>query len=81
MTINDYYDRKIDAVNEPSRPIPSGLVGVKEALVFVGVLTVAGLVLAYFSSVLCLLVAAASMGNNQSVTLQSANAVAYQETL
>lgn len=25
QTINDYYDREIDAINEPSRPIPSGL--------------------------------------------------------
>jgi geranylgeranylglycerol-phosphate geranylgeranyltransferase len=60
MAINDYYDRRIDAVNEPTRPIPSGLVGVREALAFVAVLTVVGLVLAYLSSVLCLLVAAAA---------------------
>ena len=24
QTINDYYDREIDAINEPNRPIPSG---------------------------------------------------------
>src|SRR5271157_3083973 len=60
MVINDYYDRGIDAVNEPTRPIPSGLVGVREALAFVAVLTVTGLALAYLSSVLCLLVAAAT---------------------
>ena len=30
MAINDYYDRGIDAVNEPTRPIPSGLVTVRE---------------------------------------------------
>ena len=24
QTINDYYDREIDAINEPDRPIPSG---------------------------------------------------------
>jgi geranylgeranylglycerol-phosphate geranylgeranyltransferase len=60
MTINDYYDRKIDAVNEPMRPIPSGLVGANSALAFVVLLTAAGLVFAYFSSWLCLLVALAS---------------------
>ena len=65
MTINDYYDREIDAVNEPLRPIPSGLISAKGALVFVGFLTAVGLVFAYFSSasfssVLCLAVAAAS---------------------
>ena len=25
QTINDYYDREIDAINEPNRPIPSGV--------------------------------------------------------
>jgi geranylgeranylglycerol-phosphate geranylgeranyltransferase len=60
MTINDYYDRKIDAVNEPKRPIPSGLISVREALAFVAILTVVGLVFAYLSNVQCLLVAAAA---------------------
>src|SRR5665647_485192 len=32
MVINDYYDRKIDAINEPQRPIPSGIVKPYEAL-------------------------------------------------
>ena len=60
MVINDYYDRGIDAVNEPTRPIPSGLISVRTALVLVGVLAVVGLVFAFLSSVLCLGVAAAS---------------------
>jgi geranylgeranylglycerol-phosphate geranylgeranyltransferase len=60
MTINDYYDRGIDAVNEPMRPIPSGLIGAKSALAFVFVLTAVGLVFAFFSSILCLAVAVAS---------------------
>ncbi|MFA5365804.1 MAG: geranylgeranylglycerol-phosphate geranylgeranyltransferase [Candidatus Bathyarchaeia archaeon] len=60
MAINDYYDHEIDAVNEPMRPIPSGLISANTALVFVSLLTVAGLVFAYFSSVLCLFVAIAS---------------------
>lgn len=25
QTINDYYDKDIDAINEPNRPIPSGI--------------------------------------------------------
>ena len=25
QTINDYYDKEIDAINEPNRPIPSGM--------------------------------------------------------
>lgn len=46
MTINDYYDREIDAINEPSRPIPSGLVKPREALAFAGMLSVLGLLAA-----------------------------------
>jgi len=60
MTINDYYDRAIDAINEPSRPIPSGLVNSTEALIFVFVLSVVGFVFAYLASVLCLAVAVIS---------------------
>ena len=58
MTINDYYDREIDAVNEPGRPIPSGVVKPKEAMAFASLLTVTGFVAAYLTSVLCLLTAA-----------------------
>ena len=60
MTINDYYDRGIDAVNEPARPIPSGLIGANTALAFVVFLTAVGLVFAYLSRPLCLVVAVAS---------------------
>ena len=27
QTLNDWFDREIDAINEPSRPIPSGAIG------------------------------------------------------
>ena len=60
MTINDYYDRAIDAINEPSRPIPSGSVSAREALAFVFVLSLVGFVFAYLTSVLCLVVAVIS---------------------
>ena len=58
--INDYYDRTIDAVNEPGRPIPSGLVNTKEALVFVFALSLVGFVFAFFTGLLCLVVASIS---------------------
>ena len=61
MVINDYYDRKIDAINEPHRPIPSGTVKPNEALAFVGVLSVLGFVFAGFVSILCFVVAAAAL--------------------
>jgi geranylgeranylglycerol-phosphate geranylgeranyltransferase len=57
MTINDYYDRVIDAINEPSRPIPSGIINAQQALAFVFILSLVGFIFAYFTSVLCLLVA------------------------
>ncbi len=61
MVINDYYDRKIDAINEPQRPIPSGTIKPTEALAFVGVLSIVGIVFAGFVSVLCFVVAAAAL--------------------
>ena len=30
QTINDWYDRDIDAINEPYRPIPSGAISEQE---------------------------------------------------
>ncbi len=60
MTINDYYDRKIDAVNEPSRPIPMGLVSTNEALILFFSVSVAGFIFALLTSVLCLIVSVIS---------------------
>jgi len=57
MTINDYYDRTIDAINEPTRPIPSGLISTREALMLFFTVSIIGFVFAYFTSVLCLIVA------------------------
>ncbi|MFV9503243.1 MAG: (bacterio)chlorophyll synthase [Oscillochloridaceae bacterium umkhey_bin13] len=31
QSINDYYDRDLDAINDPERPIPAGLVSLNEA--------------------------------------------------
>ncbi|MEM2911815.1 MAG: geranylgeranylglycerol-phosphate geranylgeranyltransferase [Candidatus Bathyarchaeia archaeon] len=50
MAINDYYDREIDAVNEPSRPIPSGLINPGEALAFALILIALGLVTAVLTN-------------------------------
>ncbi|NIR86657.1 hypothetical protein GWO13_03440 [Candidatus Bathyarchaeota archaeon] len=57
MAINDYYDREIDAVNEPNRPIPSGLIKPKEALAFAFALTAIGFAAAYLTKVFCFVVA------------------------
>jgi len=43
MAINDYYDREIDAINEPKRPIPSGRISPEGAVIFTAILSVFGL--------------------------------------
>ena len=30
QTINDFFDKEIDAINEPNRPIPSGKISIKD---------------------------------------------------
>jgi geranylgeranylglycerol-phosphate geranylgeranyltransferase len=57
MAINDFYDREVDAINEPSRPIPSGLIHPNEALIYTCLLAVIGLTAAFYTNPICLLVA------------------------
>jgi len=57
MAINDYYDREIDAINEPNRPIPRGDVSPKESLIFAVALTIIGLIAAFETNMPSLLVA------------------------
>jgi len=52
MAINDYYDRETDAINEPNRPIPSGLITPREALTFAFILTAIGFAVALANSYL-----------------------------
>ncbi len=64
MVINDYYDRKIDAINEPQRPIPSGIITPKESLVFMAGLVVMGFVFSLLVvpfALLCFAVAGVSL--------------------
>jgi geranylgeranylglycerol-phosphate geranylgeranyltransferase len=60
MAINDYYDREIDAVNEPNRPIPSGLVKPTEALGLALILAIVGFAAAYMTGFRSLAVAVVS---------------------
>lgn len=56
--VNDYYDRDVDAVNEPSRPIPSGVIQPKEALSYVFILSAIGFFTAFMTNeVQCLAIA------------------------
>ncbi|XP_078435334.1 ubiA prenyltransferase family protein [Wolffia australiana] len=43
QTINDWYDREIDAINEPYRPIPSGAISENEVITQIWVLLLGGL--------------------------------------
>ena len=47
QTINDYYDREIDAINEPYRPIPSGAIPLGQVKLQIWVLLLAGLAVSY----------------------------------
>jgi geranylgeranylglycerol-phosphate geranylgeranyltransferase len=44
MVSNDVYDVEVDRVNQPARPIPSGIVTIREARVFTVTLLILGLV-------------------------------------
>ncbi len=43
QTINDFYDRDIDAINEPYRPIPSGAISVPQVTAQIWVLLFGGI--------------------------------------
>lgn len=47
QTLNDFYDREIDAINEPYRPIPSGAISVPQVITQILVLLFSGLGVAY----------------------------------
>ena len=47
QTINDYYDREIDAINEPYRPIPSGAIPLTQVKLQIWMLLLGGLAVAY----------------------------------
>ena len=47
QTVNELYDREIDAINEPYRPIPSGAISLPQVVVQIFVLLLAGIALAY----------------------------------
>ena len=57
MAINDYYDREIDGINEPRRPIPSGLIKPREALAFAFFLIAIGFTAALLANIFCFVIA------------------------
>jgi chlorophyll synthase len=47
QTLNDFYDREIDAINEPYRPIPSGAISLRQVVTQILVLLLGGIGVAY----------------------------------
>ncbi|MEL4897891.1 chlorophyll synthase ChlG [Crocosphaera sp. Alani8] len=47
QTLNDFYDREIDAINEPYRPIPSGAISVPQVVTQILVLLGVAVALSY----------------------------------
>lgn len=60
MALNDYIDRKVDQINSPTRPIPSGRLKPIEALVFSVFLGFIGEITAALTSLSSLVVATAA---------------------
>ncbi len=46
--LNDYIDRKVDRINHPNRPIPSGKISPKNALILSGIMFIVSLLLSLF---------------------------------
>jgi geranylgeranylglycerol-phosphate geranylgeranyltransferase len=62
MSLNDFYDKDIDAINEPNRPIPAGIVNPFESIFFAVILSIIGLVAASIlslrlNSIWCIIIA------------------------
>ncbi len=57
MGFNDYFDREVDSVNAPDRPIPSGLVEPRQAILLSTLLGAIGIASAALTSPACLAVA------------------------
>lgn len=61
MVLNDCFDREIDAINQPERPIPAGVIKTSEAISFAIILACVGMLFAAYTGVWTLLIAIASM--------------------
>lgn len=60
MALNDYIDRDIDAINDPTKPIPSGAVSPQEALIVALVTLLTGLLLSWMIRITCFIIALGS---------------------
>jgi geranylgeranylglycerol-phosphate geranylgeranyltransferase len=61
MVANDYWDRAVDAVNIPTRPIPSGRITPRQAVIFAGILSILALIAAFRTNVACFVIGLTSL--------------------
>ncbi|MDQ1279310.1 MAG: geranylgeranylglycerol-phosphate geranylgeranyltransferase [Thermoproteota archaeon] len=61
MTANDYWDRQVDKVNAPDRPIPSGVISERTGIYYASLMAVIGLITALLISLPCLIIAVAAL--------------------
>ncbi|NDJ84928.1 MAG: chlorophyll synthase ChlG [Chloroflexi bacterium] len=61
QTLNDYFDREIDAINEPNRLIPAGLVSTQQVMLTIAVLLVLGLGIALYLGLGVLIIASVGL--------------------
>lgn len=47
QTLNEFYDRDVDAINEPYRPIPAGAISLPKVIVQIWLLLLAGVAVAF----------------------------------
>ncbi|NTW74997.1 MAG: chlorophyll synthase ChlG [Chlorobiaceae bacterium] len=45
--LNDYFDRDLDEINEPSRPIPGGAISLRDATVLIAIWSVLSVIVGY----------------------------------
>ena len=57
MVLNDYVDLPVDRVNTPTRPLPSGEISTRVALIYYALLSGVGVVSSYFINIFTFLVA------------------------
>jgi chlorophyll synthase len=61
QTMNDYFDREVDAINEPQRPIPAGLISKSGSWAITTTLIISGLTIAYIIHPLVMMISALSV--------------------
>lgn len=61
MVINDYFDYEIDKINRPKRPIPSGKISLRSALVYYFFLNLVALILVSQTNIYAFLIALISI--------------------